>query len=44
MDLARLKEIGVDLGYEGAKLRQFISVQQEAERAEEGRKRGDTCT
>ena len=34
MDLARLKEIGVDLGYEGAELRQFISVQQEAERAE----------
>ena len=34
MDLARLKEIGVDFGYEGAELRQFISVQQEADRAE----------
>ena len=34
MDLAKIKGVGVDLGYEGVELREFVKAQQDAERQE----------
>ena len=34
MDILKIKDVGVELGYEGDQLREFVKTQQEVERAE----------
>ena len=42
MDLAKIKGVGVDLGYEGVELREFVKAQQDAERQERKEEREAT--